>query len=105
MIDINPHDLAAVLLPVCRYAARKAAAELPDYDYEPARAALEHELAGITKQGEAIGSLELRLMHGYRDWRNITKPQIAALNAVVAAAFQEYAAMLTAGPGDSGHDR
>lgn len=97
MVEIRPHDLAAVLRPVCFHAARQAAATLPDYDYEPARAALEHELGGITKQSEAIANLELRLLHGYGDWRTVTEPQIAALNAVVAAAFQECAAMLTPG--------
>lgn len=101
MLDIDPHDLAAVLLPICLYAARKAADTLPDYEYAPARAALEHELLGITKQGEAIASMELRLLHGYGDWRTVTEPQIAALNDVVAAAFQECAALLTNGAGIS----
>lgn len=94
MIEIYPDDLAAVLRQVCLYAARKAADTLPDYDYERARAALEHELSFITKQSEAIVNLELRLLHGYGDRQNVTQTQIDALNAVLATACQECAAML-----------
>ena len=95
MIAIYPDDLAAVLRQVCLHAARKAADTLPDYDYEPARTALEHDLNFITKQSEAIVNMELRLLHGYGDWQKVTQPQIDALNAVLADACQECAARLT----------
>lgn len=94
MIEIYPDDLAVVLRQVCLYAARKAADTLPDYDYERARTALEHDLDFITKQSEAIVNLELRLLHGYGDRQNVTRPQIDALNAVLSAACQECAALL-----------
>ena len=96
---IEPEALAQLLVAVAIRVARRAPALTAGYDTDRAIAALRHEYLAFS-QSEVIANVELRLLNGFGDTRNVPDADAETIRRLMTEEMQALADRIAALPLD-----